>query len=61
MGKWLTIVIYSISHNIIRNYPSSGGFIFLKQSSIKISNFGNGDGVDNFDFVEIQSKYCLYI
>ena len=36
MGKWLSIVIYSISHNIIRNYPSSGDFIFGKQSSREV-------------------------
>ena len=36
MGKWLSIVIDSISHNIIRSYPSSGGFMFQKQSSRKV-------------------------
>ena len=59
MGKWLSIVIDSISHNIIRSYPSSGGFMFQKQSSRKV--WGGDDWVGDFDFVEIQSKYCLYI
>ena len=36
MGKWVNIVIHSISHNAIRNQSLSGGFIFEKQSSREV-------------------------
>ena len=35
MEKWLSIIIYSLSHNIIQNQQPSGGFIFEEQSSTK--------------------------